>query len=222
MTLLRNKKLSPSNATWDVMSKCEYLPPVEEILRLKTMEYTEGNCLLKNLKINQDICRNSDPTNEGQPTLLCGNFVTHIVGDINTFLKDSYKFEIFPIVKKEVDQRENKESDYTIFRIMNKLTYIVIEVKLSVGRRLTVADKDKLAQLFLEATYVYEEEGHRSENNKMLCILTDATTWHLIVADVGRKPIKFISHFSTSVDNWDNNLDVICNKCVHHIQQHTI
>ncbi len=40
------------------------------------------------------------------------------------------------------DNRENKLSDYSIYRVYNHVTYIVIEVKLSVGASLTAADKD--------------------------------------------------------------------------------
>lgn len=57
------------------------------------------------------------------------------------------------------DKREDKEADYAIYRIVNKVTYIVVEVKLAVGARLTSSDKDKLAQLFLEAIYVHETEN---------------------------------------------------------------
>ena len=58
----------------------------------------------------------------------------------------------------ELDSRENEEADYSIYKVFNRVTYIVVEVKLAVGAGLTVDDKDKLAQLFLEAIYTWEKE----------------------------------------------------------------
>ena len=90
------------------------------------------------------LCGVSNATNEGHPTLLCGVFVSHIVSDSNKELgtkeeleEDKHiMFEVFPVVKEE-DTRENKLSDYSIFRVHNHLTFhltfIIIEVKLAVG-----------------------------------------------------------------------------------------
>lgn len=78
------------------------------------------------------------------------------------------KFEIYPSVTEEADKREDKESDYSIFRVINKLTYIIVEVKTSVGRRLTVDEQDKLAQPFLKAIYIYRKEGS-SLVNQTIC-----------------------------------------------------
>ena len=103
-------------------------------------------CEFTDFHINQEICSNSDPTNEGHPTLLCGNLISHIVSDINKQSgRNVCKFEVFAVVRESTDKRENKMCDYSIFRIFNRLSYIVIEVKLAVGRTLMAADKDHLA-----------------------------------------------------------------------------
>ncbi len=128
------------------------------------------------------------------------------------------RFEIFPVVREEDDQRQNKLSDYSIFRVYNKVTYIVVEVKLAIGAILTAADKDNLAQLFLEVYYVnMQEQSSRS----VLCILTDGTTWHLICTDVSCTPFKFLSlcTVGTAEKNkpWDSNVNIICDQCTAHV-----
>lgn len=199
------------------------LPVIDELIRLPSSRVRiEKKCNLVDLEINKEICNNSKPTNEGHPTLLCGNFISHIVTDINKLIGIQHvNFEIFPVVKEETDNCENKFSDYSIYRIYNKVTYIIIEVKLAVGAILTTADKDYLAQLFLEAHYVYGEE-RSTQHNSMLCVLTDGTTWHLIKTDVGRKPFKFISLRSISTKTeiqWDTNLNAICDECTAYVSE---
>lgn len=39
-------------------------------------------------------------------------------------------------------------SNYSIFTIVNTIVYVILEVKLRVGIKLTDADKEDLAQLF--------------------------------------------------------------------------
>ena len=172
-----------------------------------------------NFTINKEICSNSNPTNEGHPTLLCGTFISHIVSDINKRNVSKCKFEVFPVVKESTDKHENKQSDYSIFRIFNKITYIIFEVKLVVGGTLTAGNKDHLAQLFLEAMYLYDEEGQSKSNSTMLCVLTDGNTWHLIKTDMRRKPLAFKSVCSEStkqVQQWDS-VSAICDICSDHV-----
>ena len=200
-----------------------YLPSIESLIGMvsRQSEVTK-NCKLTTLQINQDICSYSDPTNEGQSTLLCGNLITHIVKEANAVLgRKVCKFEIFPVMIDEADRRENKESDYLIYRIMNRLTYILVEVKVSVGRRLTIDDQDKLAQLFLEAIYMYSKEGKSIHNRILLCVLTDGTSWHIVQTDMSCHPLKFQSLFSCStcqVKMWDSNVATICDHFVEHIK----
>ena len=70
-----------------------------------------------------------------------------------------------------------------------------------VGGTLTAGDKDHLARLFLEAMYLYDEEGQSKSNSTMLCVLTDGNTWHLIKTDMRRKP-----HTHTHFYNESNQL----------------
>ena len=41
------------------------------------------------------------------------------------------KFQVYPVVREETDRRQNKQSDYSILKIFNRITYIVVQVKLS-------------------------------------------------------------------------------------------
>ena len=81
---------------------------------------------------------------------------------------------------------ENKEADYSFKRV----TYIVVEVKLSVGATLTTDDADKLAQLFLEAIYTWHKEGKSQQHSRMVCVLTDGITWHLILTQLSCLPLS--------------------------------
>ncbi len=186
--------------------------------------------MLETLEMNQLICANSDPTNEGQPTVLCANFIAHVVNHANRTLcpvnEPWYKFEVFPVVREEADKRQNKASDYSIFKIFNRKTYVVVEVKLCVGARLTKEDQNKLAQLFLEAVYIFRLEGKSNENKIISCVLTDGTTWHIIKTCVDKLPLHFESIFTcsttTTVENqnqkWNFNLGTICDQLVGHIE----
>ena len=41
------------------------------------------------------------------------------------------------LVKEEIDRRYNKLSNYSIFTIVNTIVYVILEVKLRVGIKLT-------------------------------------------------------------------------------------
>ena len=201
-----------------------YLPDVSKLIGMPSVKPdVKKFCGLTKLEINQEICSNADPTNEGHPTLVCGIFVNHIVKHINEFcssgLGNLCKFEVFPVVH---DKRENKFADYSIFRILNRITYIIIEVKLGIGATLTAAEQDNLAQLFLEAIYTFRKEGKTLANSTMLCVLTDGNTWHLITADLSHLPIQFKTVFSEStkhVTQWDSiTLGTICDAFIAHVK----
>ena len=200
------------------------LPRIETLIG---MNFEEPNmpkhCKSTALQINQTISSCSDPTNEGQPVLLCGNLIGHIVEECNEqFGRMICKFEIFSRVTDEPDKRQNKETDYSIFKVVNRCTYIVIEVKLSVGRRLTTADQDSLAQLFLEAVYIWKKEGSSEQNNIVLCILTDGTSWHMMKINIMIRPLQFLTLYSCStmgVKPWDSNVSTICDYFVEHINK---
>ena len=121
--MLKEKKLNPSAATWELLELGGFLPDVSRLIGMQCIKRNvERLCNLTNLEINQEICSNADPTNEGHPTFLCGNFVNHIVSDINKFCSTSgqeqlCKFEVFPVVQEHRDKRERIFSDYSIYRI---------------------------------------------------------------------------------------------------------
>ena len=132
-----------------------------------------------------------------------------MVSEINHHEGTSIQFEVYPVIKQERDQRSNKRADYSILRVYNRITYIVIEIKLSVGAVITSGDSDNLAQLFLEVYYVYEEEKERRKhvNTTILCVLTDGITWHLIKINMQCKPLKFVVLITTKDQVvWDSNL----------------
>ena len=172
-----------------------------------------SRCEISDLKSCIKIIRNSLPTNEGYPTLICGIMVAHVVDELNK--KDRlYRFEIFP-VQQESDARNNKQSDYSIFKIYNKRTYIMIEVKLDVPSRLTAATKDNLAQLFLEAIYCQSNEGKR----EMMCVLTNGFVWHCIVTEFSDRPLKFLKYFKIHIDtnNYYKDAERICRTLTNYV-----
>ena len=85
---------------------------------------------------------------EGYSALLCGTLIAHIVDEVNKKTSSICLFEVCPIIKKEPDARS---TDYSIFRIYNKKTYVMIEVKLDVPTKVIGATRDNIAQLLLEA-----------------------------------------------------------------------
>lgn len=220
--LLHNRKLAPSKSTWRAMQHCKILPDITVLIGLNGLSPTANKrCLGCSDEFCKDIWCNSDPTNEGHSTLLCGTVLGHIVTDLNAILTEGeqkYKFEIFPVVKEEDDRRYNKLSDYSIFRIFNKIIYAILEVKLRVGTKLTDADRDDLAQLFLEVLYLQENENHVVVQ-KPMCILTDGYSWHFILTDVSKRPFKFVQLFTIiTKDNWGLSTSTICNIMLSHVE----
>ncbi len=102
-----------------------FIPEFSSLIRMINRQPDVAkHCELTELPINR---ANSDANNEGHPTLLCGNLISHIVDDINALLGASYcKFAILPTVMNDVDRRSNKDADYSIFKVFNTVTYIVV------------------------------------------------------------------------------------------------
>lgn len=209
-SLLKQLKLPPSNASWDVMEMASFLPHITSLIGMFPPTTTVNRrCTLTEIAVNTEMCINSIATNEGCSTLLCGNFVSHAVTDIND--KEfsgvrTCKFEIFPVVREEVDKCENKKADFSIFKIFNELTYIVIELKLSVGGSLNTQDHDIYAQVLLEAYYAYHKDGKQQANSTMLCVVTDGTTWHLFTTNFNCRPFAFKILFFSDI--------VVCQYCL--------
>ena len=186
--------MAPSAASWSLLSKKKWLLEFEGILYMKSHvdNGTSNLCTTVALEQNEHVCKYSLPNSEGYSTLLCGNVITHIVHELNCDKKNVlYMFDVFPVIQKEVDARYNKLADYSIYKIFNKRTYIIVGVKLSVPHRLTSSEKDNLSQLFLEAMYCSSNE---TVSQIMMCILTNGTVWHMIETDMAKKPIQFIKY----------------------------
>ena len=182
------------------MERKNWLPEFSTLLGMKqsTIEATM-QCKGTQFHVNQLVIRNSLPTNKAYATLLCGNMITHIVDELNEDKDDlNYRFEINPVVSREPD-RHNKLSDYSIFKIKNKKTLVIIEVKLGVPHLLVGSMKDDFAQLCLEALYCSMNEGEGREPRQMLCILTNGMMWHALVVDL-RIPITFLKYYCIQLD----------------------
>jgi len=123
ISLLRQLKLPPSNASWDVMEKAGFLPDITSLIGMYPPTTTVNrSCTLTEIAVNTEMCRNPIATNEGYSTLLCGNFVSHAVTDINDTVFSGVqkcKFEIFPVVCEKADsvrkrRRTSPSSRYSI------------------------------------------------------------------------------------------------------------
>ena len=152
------------------------------------------------------------PNSIGYASLLCGNVITHIVHELNCDKKTvEYMFDISPIIQREVDARY---TDYSVYKIFNKCTYIIVEVKLSAPNRITATEKDDLSQLFLEAIY---SPSNETAFQIMMCILTNGIVWHMTETNMARKPIQFMNyHFVDSCQ-----VSQICNTITGFIHHHS-
>ena len=80
-----------------------------------------AKCTTTTLQQNEDICLYSLPNSEGYANLLCGNVITHIVSELNQGKEIvEYKFDVTPIVQREIDASCNKMTDYSVYKIYNK------------------------------------------------------------------------------------------------------
>ena len=78
------------------------------------------------------IRKNTLPENEGHAILLCGTLLPHIVEELNA-KEQLYRFSIFPVVKEDDDDgRRNKYADFSVLKIKDSLTCVVIEAKLNI------------------------------------------------------------------------------------------
>ena len=106
----------------------------------------------------KDVIENSVPDNEGYAQSCCLPFIASVVAQINQSCNEKeYMYGSYPIVFKDNgDQRRNKKADWSLYRIYNRRTYIIIECKKTV--RLILSDKKDISQLLLEALYIKENE----------------------------------------------------------------
>ena len=75
------------------------------------------------------------------------------------------------MVKEEEDHRYDKLSDYSILKVLNEVTHVIIEVKESIGTVIGKAMRNEFAQLFLEATYCYDKEQRKEMYGQILCMI---------------------------------------------------
>ena len=79
----------------------------------------------------------------------------------------------------------NKVCHFNIFRMMNRRTLVIIEVKLDLTADITVSSKTNLSQLFLGAKYKRKRE--HGIYNEFLCLLTNTKIWHFFT-DLSSQP----------------------------------
>ena len=175
-------------------------------------------CTTSSILTNDLVMKHTFPSNEGYSSLLCGALLAHILEEVNTNGPSKCKFEINPVVKQEIDAGNNKHSDYSIFRIRNKITYVMIEVKLEVPNLISAGEtKDNIAQLLLEARYCSEEEERR-EDWSMFCILTNGFAWHGIIVEL-RKSMNILCYHRVTIsdDSGYEGLGKICEMITNYI-----
>lgn len=94
-----------------------------------------------------------------------------------------HRFSIFPVVKEDDDDgRRNKYTDFSILKVKDSLTRVVIETKLNISEMVNYGMGNDVAQLALETIYSDQQENNRQE--KTLCVLTNGTTWHIFVMNM--------------------------------------
>ena len=77
-----------------------------------------------------------------------------------------YRLSIFPVVKDD-DARRNKYADFSILKIKDSLTRVVIEAKFNISETVNYRMRNDIAQLVLETIYSDQQENNRQE--KTLC-----------------------------------------------------
>ena len=100
-----------------------------------------------------------------------------------------YRLSIFPVVKDD-DARRNRYADFSILKIKDSLTWVVIEAKLNISETVNYGMRNDRAQLVLETIYSDQQENNRQE--KTLCGLTNGTTWHIFVVNMRTRSLDFL------------------------------
>ena len=215
LALLERYQLPPSSATWDILYSKEWLPDIAEFLTAVDIpaQVPDGRCKAAPIETNVVMVKNSLPTSEKYSFVICANIISHVVNELNqnTGGLKLYRLDAEPSVQEENDARNNKRADFSILKIRNKRTYVIVEVKLSVPETLSSREKNDLAQLFLEIIYCCRKE----KINRMLAILTNGFIWHTIALDT-RFPITFENYFRIKIKP-ENTPKDICNTLTHYI-----
>ena len=92
--------------------------------------------------MNDIIANTIIPMIEGYPTILSANILSNVITEINvkkgfTDPKEyMYKLQVYPVVfPHDEDCRKDKKADYTIMKVRNARTVVVVELKLSVAQQ---------------------------------------------------------------------------------------
>ena len=212
--LLNQGRLPPSGCTWHLLERAGYvgrtkdflyrIGEVREPLERSTDSTTDTEAAASMIQIIQDTIV---PTNEGYPQLICETIMAQTVHNLNRRAgRKEYYVLIKPVVKEESDSRQKKCSDVGLQRVLlfNERTYVILECKASVGAMVTGGDTfmNDVSQLFLEAIYMHTEENAQLRPPKqyhfIVCILTDATSWHFFLLNLRGKPITIHKYIKLS------------------------
>ncbi len=122
--------------------------------------------------------RVASPSCEMYSSIICYYFLSHSIEYLNSQNSDTENYRIH-VQSPAKDRRNDKKSDYTIYRVVNERTVAVIEVKLGVSSSITAMDKDYLAQLFYETHLVHVTENRKYK--KRLAVYASHNSWHLFL-----------------------------------------
>ena len=124
------------------------------------------------------------------------------------------------MVKEEEDHRYDKLSDYSILKVLNEVTHIIIEVKESIGTVIGKAMRNEFARLFLEAIYCYNKEQHKEMYGQILCVLTDGYTWHFLTTTMTGKPLTFRDYLKITMATKYTGSEVgeVCNYIISYVK----
>ena len=161
------------------------LPTIVPDIEENCMGFQQCSCL-------KDIKERIKCENEGFATVFLAPIIAHITKELG----DDYHSSIYPVVDPSLfPPKEHKKTDYFIFKIQNKCTRIIIELKVDVSNKINSgADfQKKMAQLMLEIYYA-KEENHliNCGDRTILGILSDVNIFHCFIVDVSRQPFTFM------------------------------
>lgn len=111
------------------------------------------------------------------------------------FGDDSYKLLIYPTVhSNESDHWRDKKADYSVIKIQNARTCLVMELKLGVFENL-FSMKDVLAQAFLEVSHAVQRDTLKSYKT-IACVVSDTSIYHIFLLHVRHKPFSVEQYYS--------------------------
>jgi hypothetical protein len=210
----KTKLFNPSTATWlqlvDENIVKNFNDFKGEVKRCQVGKNTLTETCRGEEQIIDKIKNKVDKDNEGFPMLYCGCELVHIADHLG----DDYRVKVLPVVFEVPDDgRQNKKSDYTIIRVNNKRTVVVVELKSEVSTKLEENEKE-LAQLFLEVHYSVEPDKKRCDYDRTIAILGDSKTWHVFILNVSAgSPYSVSEYYLLDSDLSDSDNVKLGRKC---------